>query len=220
MHNSSSGGGFSRRTALKALGSTAGSVALLPWLSDEGLLAFTGLQDANAAPAPRVLSAAQFATLEAFVEAIIPADDRSPGAKEARVADYIDLLLAESDDALTLQWLGGLAALDVEAVARAGAPFAQLDAAGMDTVLSAISAREQTPDTPVEIFFVMTKNATIQGYYTSEIGIHRELKYKGNQFLKEFAGCQTEDSKDCGYCGQKAIPKSQSSNPNPKGLAN
>jgi hypothetical protein len=51
---------------------------------------------------------------------------------------------------------------------------------------------------------VTTKHATIQGYYTSEIGIHRELRYKGNQFLTAFVGCETEDGKDCPHCGQKA----------------
>jgi hypothetical protein len=30
---------------------------------------------------------------------------------------------------------------------------------------------------------------TIDGYYTSEIGIKQELKYKGNTYLKEFKGC-------------------------------
>ena len=49
-----------------------------------------------------------------------------------------------------------------------------------------------------------TKQATIHGYYTSEIGIHQELKYKGNKVLLEFVGCQTVDGKDCPYCGQKA----------------
>ena len=61
---------------------------------------------------------ADSSSLEALVEAIIPTDERSPGAKEARVADYIDLLLSESDDELILQWMGGLAELDEEAVTR------------------------------------------------------------------------------------------------------
>ena len=30
----------------------------------------------------------------------------------------------------------------------------------------------------------MAKQATIRGYYTSKIGIHQELRYKGNQFLQ------------------------------------
>jgi hypothetical protein len=58
--------------------------------------------------------------------------------------------------------------------------------------------------TPVEKFFVTAKQATIHGYYTSELGIHKELRYKGNQILAEFVGCQTVDGKDCPHCGQKA----------------
>jgi len=194
--------GVTRRTALKAFGTSA--VVLLPSLSNEGLLAFSRIQAGKAPPSPKALSTSQFATLEQFVEAIIPADDRSPGAMEARVADYIDLLLSESDDDLTLQWIGGLAALDAEATARFRAPFARLSAAQVDELLADISAKELAPETPLERFFVMTKHATIQGYYTSEFGIHRELRYKGNQFLQEFVGCETEDGRDCPHCGQKS----------------
>ena len=193
----------SRRAALKALGASVGTVAALPWLSDEGLLAFTRIQETNAAPQLKVLSRPQFATLEVLVDAIIPTDDRSPGAKQARVADYIDLLLSEVDRELTLQWIGGLAALDAEATSRFRAPFAKLGSDQVDTILQHISRNEKAPQTPLETFFVMVKQATIRGYYTSEIGIHQDLRYKGNQFLKEFVGCQTEDGKDCPHCGQK-----------------
>jgi len=192
----------SRRAALKALGTTA---ALLPALSPDGLLAFTRLQSGNVAPTPKVLSAPDFHTLEVLVEAIIPTDERSPGAKDARVADYIDLLLSESDEELVLQWMGGLAALNQESALRFRRRFVELDAAQLDSVLAAISKNELDPGTPLEQFFVMTKQATIRGYYSSEIGIHRELRYKGNQFLQEFAGCATEDGKDCPHCGQKHL---------------
>jgi hypothetical protein len=191
----------SRRAALKALGTTA---ALLPALSPEGLALFARIQTANSAPNPKALSALDFSTLETLVEALIPTDERSPGAKEARVADYIDLLLAEADEEIALQWMGGLAAIDHESMARFRAPFAKLTAAQIDTVLSAISKNEEEPQTPLEWFFVMTKNATLRGYYSSEIGIHRELRYKGNTFLQQFVGCATEDGKDCPHCGQKA----------------
>jgi hypothetical protein len=196
--------GVSRRAALRALGAGAGAAALLPWLSDEGLLAFTDLQRRKASPKPKVVPVARFATLEALVEAIIPADDHGPGAKQARVADYIDLLLSESDDELKLQWLGGLETLDAEAAARFGMAFAKLDASSTDILMAAISRNEQAPETPLETFFTMTKHATIHGYYTSEIGIHKELRYKGNQILPEFVGCATEAGQDCPHCGQKA----------------
>ena len=191
----------SRRTALKVFG----TVAALPWLSDEGLLAFARIQETNAPPQPKVFSPPQFATLELLVDTIIPTDDRSPGANQARVADYIDLLVSEGDRQLSLEWIGGLAALDAEALSRFRAPFAKLGAAQVDAIMQAMSRNEKSPQTPLETFFVMAKQATIRGYYTSKIGIHDELHYKGNQFLKEFVGCQTEDGKDCPICGQKHV---------------
>ena len=150
-----------------------------------------------------MLSRAQFDALEALSEAIIPTDERSPGAKQARVADYIDLLLSELDRGIALQWIGGLAALDAEAMSRFRSPFSRLRDAQVDAILQTISRNEKSPQTPLDAFFVMAKQATIRGYYTSKIGIHDELRYKGNQFLREFVGCQTEDGKDCPHCGQK-----------------
>jgi hypothetical protein len=230
---------ITRRDALKTLGAGASAAAVLPFLSDDGLAAFLEIQKANAAPALKVLSAPQYATVEALVEAIIPADERSPGAKEARVADYIDLLLSEGDAALQKQWLDGLAALDAEAAARFDAPFLRLEAAQVYALLDEASRNEpprrepaaepsreerptdvsraerpadaalneqdaETQKTPLQAFFLIAKQATIHGYYTSEIGIHKELRYKGNQLLAEFVGCQTVDGKDCPHCGQKA----------------
>ena len=225
-----------RRTALKALGATA----LLPWLSVEGEAAFAEIQARKAPPKLKVLTAAQYATVEALVETLIPADDRSPGAREARVADYIDLLLGEADAPVREQWLAGLAALDAEAGKRFASPFVKLPEAQAVALLTDISqyetakpraadpaldiARNEQPKlkapqvdtllgdvgrnpaerTSLETFFANTKQATIHGYYTSEIGIHKDLRYKGNQILAEFVGCLTEDGRDCPHCGRKA----------------
>lgn len=205
MSDTRTGRGVSRRAALKTLGAGAGMVTLLPWLSDEGLLAFGELQKKRLAPSLKVLTAPQYASVETLVETIIPTDDRSPGAKAARVADYIDLLLFESDDELKQQWSTGLAALETESTTRFKKPFAKLTASEAEALLTDISKNEANPQTPAEKFFKLSKTLTITGYYTSEIGIHQELKYKGNQFTPEFVGCLTEDGKDCPHCGQKAV---------------
>jgi Gluconate 2-dehydrogenase subunit 3 len=201
---------MSRRAALKALGTGAGAVGLIPWLSDEGFAAFVQTHKAAAhkaatAPELKVLTRAQYASLEALVDGIIPTDERSPGAKEARVADYIDLLLSEQEDARP-EFLAGLTALDAESATRFQAPLSQIAPGQMETLLTDISRNEKAPaekQTPLEKFFVATKNATIFGYYTSEIGIHKDLRYQGNQFVLEFQGCLTVDGKDCPHCGQK-----------------
>jgi hypothetical protein len=208
----------SRRTALKRIGVGTGAIALLPWLSEEGLAAFAEIQKTAAPPSLKALSASQYATLETLVEAIIPADERSPGAREARVADYIDLLLSEADEERRAQWLDGLRVLDAEAAARYAAPFVNLSATQVNELLTEASRHEKDPDvtrteraaaaprqrTPLEAFFVTAKQATIHGYYTSEVGLHKELRYKGNKVLLEFVGCQTVDGKDCPWCGQTA----------------
>jgi len=231
-----------RRSALRTLGAGAGAFTLLPLLSEEGLSAFAEVQRAKAPPNLKALSREQYATVEALVEAILPADERSPGAKEARVADYLDLLLSEVQPGLKQEWLDGLSTLDAESSARFGAPFVRLQAAQVESLLTDISRYEAAAPAgdepaqdsgrpedrkekpvfihnllgnvsleatrprrePLEAFFAITKDATIHGYYTSEIGIHKELRYKGNQILPEFVGCETTNGRDCPHCGQKA----------------
>jgi hypothetical protein len=196
---------ISRRSMLKTMGAGVGAATLVPWLSDEAALAFAEIQQKGTAPALKVLTQPQFASLEALVETIIPADERSPGAKEARVAEYVDLLLSEAEENVKQEWLQGLGALDAEAQARFSAPFARLAAAQAEQLLGDLARNENTPKTPLETFFKTTKNATIHGYYTSEIGIHKELRYQGRKILQEYVGCQTVDGKDCPHCGQKAV---------------
>jgi hypothetical protein len=194
-----------RRAALKTLGAGASAIALVPWLSDEGALAFFEIQKSAAPPALRALSAAQFRTIEALTEAIIPTDERSPGAKAARVPEYIDLLLSEQEEHVRKQFLDGLVALDADSQSRFQKPFAALDASEVEALLTELSRNEKNPQTPSEKFFKNAKNGTIHGYYTSEIGIHKELRYQGRKILQEYVGCLTVDGKDCPHCGQKAV---------------
>jgi hypothetical protein len=181
--------GRGRRRALKSLGLAAGALAIPPALSEAGTIAFLQSVRGGAAPRLRVLSAAEYAAADALAETIIPADAHSPGARAARVADYIDLLLSESSSATRTLWRDGLAALGALAQARFTAPFARLSAAQRIALLTEIATNEAAPQTPVEAFFVAAKDWTIRGYYTSEIGIHKDLRYQGNQFLAEFVGC-------------------------------
>jgi hypothetical protein len=47
-------------------------------------------------------------------------------------------------------------------------------------------------DLPEVRFFIELKRLTVRAYYTSKIGIHDELEYKGNRILQEFAGCDDQ----------------------------
>ena len=176
---------FSRRAAVKAIG----AIAVWPYVSDRAAEAFATIQTSQAPPQLAFLTAAQYTTLDALTETIIPADEHSPGARDARVADYIDLLLAESDDPTQRAWTAGLALLDAESRRRFRVPYARLPPPQAAELLSPLARNEERPTAPLEQFFKATKDATIRGYYTSEIGIQKELEYKGNRILGEFVGC-------------------------------
>lgn len=179
----------SRRTAIRRIGVGVGALAVWPYLSEEGAVAFGRLQETGATRQLTFLSTPQFAAVDAITDAIIPTDAHSPGASAARVADYVDLLLSESEPDIQQAWITGLAALETEAQSRFGAAVAEVPAAQLTALLTELARNEPAPMTVLEQFFKDTKDATIRGYYTSEIGIHQDLNYQGNRFLAEFTGC-------------------------------
>jgi Gluconate 2-dehydrogenase subunit 3 len=182
----------SRRDALKAFATGVGAVITTPVLSEAAWAQAVAVrQQAAAAPATglKFFTAAQHHTVDVLSELIIPADARSGGASAAKVADFIDYLLSGAADDERSVWRDGLAALDATAKQRFSRTFAESTPEQQVTVLTEISANEAAPKTPLEQLFAAAKERTIQGYYTSEIGIHKELGYRGQQFLNEFVGC-------------------------------
>ena len=128
-------------------------------------------------------------------ELIIPTDEHSPGARAAKVAEYIDRRLAEPfGDEPKLQWREGLKLLDQISVEMNGRPFMQADQGQRVAVLTRMAGKESNPEKPEEKFFVELKSSVARAYYTSKIGIHNELEYKGNTYLREFAGVDVSKS--------------------------
>jgi hypothetical protein len=141
------------------------------------------------AAAPKFFNADQMALIATVSEHIIPTDDRSPGAIAAEVPQFIDLMVSESSAENKKLWTDGLAALDKLSQAKNSAPYNKATKEQQIAILTEISKNEMKPTTPEERFFRTIKGMTIDGYYTSKIGIHQELQYKGNTYLKEFKGC-------------------------------
>ncbi|MCZ2078739.1 MAG: hypothetical protein LC130_27550 [Bryobacterales bacterium] len=54
--------------------------------------------------------------------------------------------------------------------------------------MALMAANEAGPKTEAERFFAGPKLMTVNGYYNSAIGIHHELRYKGNRPQPEFRG--------------------------------
>jgi hypothetical protein len=176
-----------RRDVLKLLGS-ATALSALPFE------ALTLIQQASAqaaeSTAVRTLDPHQNATVTTISELIIPATD-TPGAKEAKVNEFIDLLLTEwYDPAETKQFLTGLSEVDACSKEKFSAALVdctpaqqvevlkQLDDAAMVFAAKQKQALRTNAAPPPMNFFYQLKKLTLAGYYTSEIGFSQELGKK------------------------------------------
>lgn len=133
---------------------------------------------------------AQHAYVEELSETIIPADSHSGGAKAAKVADYIDQRLRESqDEEKKATWHEGMRLVDLMSKHFHGKSFVDSSSEERIEVLTVLSDNHEMHELPEVRFFQSLKEMTTEGYYTSKIGIHDELEYKGNRILQEYVGC-------------------------------
>lgn len=131
----------------------------------------------------------EFALVDELTELIIPSDDHSPGARAARAADYIDFRLSESNEEQPKNvWRAGLKLIEQLSQEMHGKSFLASSLEQRITLLKRISENEMKPVKPEEVFFKELKSRTARAYYSSKIGIHTEMEYKGNVSLKEFVG--------------------------------
>lgn len=190
-----------RREALRKLAAATATASFLGW-DPEPMLAGL-LEHGGHAPAPhhhmprtpyrfQTLDTRQRATVAALAEMIIPTTD-TPGAKDAAIDEFADIILSEwSNDAEKQSFLDGLTALDATVMQQFGKPFVdatpeqrleQLTA--MDAGLTAARAARQAwrrdsgaPQPPDyrQLFFHQIRSLTVSGYYASEAGYTKERK--------------------------------------------
>ncbi len=152
--------------------------------------AFTTLQLPAAEPnAPLFFTKKEFALLDALTNLIVPTDEHSPGAHEAGVAEYIDRSVAEAflPEEKT-SWRKGLASIDEKSRLMYHSAFLDSSKEQQVGLLKEIAAAEEHPKTEPEKFFTQLKQTTAFAYYSSSIGIHQEMEYKGNVLLEQFVG--------------------------------
>jgi gluconate 2-dehydrogenase gamma chain len=112
------------------------------------------------------LTAAEADTLEAIVARLIPTDENGPGATEARAAHYIDRALTGPLRGARASYAANLSALDAYAQSKKGAPFAKLNPAEQDAVLTDMEKGVATGFTPnAAAFFALVRTHTIQGTF-------------------------------------------------------
>jgi hypothetical protein len=128
----------------------------------------------------------EVSVIQRFAEILIPATERSGGAKAARVEEYIDHVLRSAAPSLQRAWRRGLSAWAKEKNAK--------------SALDRVVAQEFAPKSAEDRFFVLLKNAVTTAFYTSEEGIQKELGYQGLAFLREYPGWNGEQfSKPVNY---------------------
>lgn len=128
----------------------------------------------------RFFTAEENQLLDQLMETVIPEEAHSPGAHAAQVSLFADLMVATSDDPTKAQWRQGLRLMREEA-ARSS----------LEEALAKAASHEEDPQNELERFFVSLKHMTVNGYYTSAIGIHQDLQYRGNTYLAVFPGCKS-----------------------------
>jgi hypothetical protein len=196
-----------RREALKSLG-TAMSLPVLQQLGWAEALA-VGREVHAALQTEGEESLYIFKTLDphqdqmvsTIAEIIIPETD-TPGAKAARVNEFIDLVLTDwftADE--SERFLVGLGELDQLARETVGKRFVDCEETQQIELLKKIEAEALAAQekgvrirlAPAEHshFFLAMKSLTLIGYYTSEVGMTKELEWE--VFPVSYDGCTNFD---------------------------
>jgi hypothetical protein len=129
---------------------------------------------------PEFLDKYQLKTLEVLAEAIVP------GSTAARVAPFLDQLLAVDSAQSQRQFLGALGAFDMAAIAKHGKSWNTLSASEQDALLRDASTADAK--SAMRGHFQDLKGWVVGAYYSSEPGM-RELGWTGNMFFAELPGC-------------------------------
>ena len=142
---------------------------------------------------PQFFKPDEFKTVELLTELIIPTDEQ-PGAKEAQVGNYIDFVVFSSRafaPSLQQEWIDGLGLLERESQKQFGKAFRTASEAERVALLTEMSSPDRDPKARHEGygFFRLVKEMTVEGFYTSKIGLIDVLDFQGMNYQSEFPGC-------------------------------
>jgi gluconate 2-dehydrogenase gamma chain len=160
-----------RRDAIRRMASGAAAPLLGSLIPDEMLAWGREVHSAaaNSQPAAGALATALMLCLTAMCERIIPADE-TPGATAAGVPAFIDRMLADwYDSPERTRVIAGIEWLDTQSRTRFGREFAACSTSDQETLLLELDREGPSH------WFGTVKYLTIWGYFTSEIGMVREL---------------------------------------------
>jgi len=188
---------ISRRTALQLVGAPA--AAALVWTPAEAEQAHTHAQQARAAAArqskpykPKFFTAHEYATVAVLVDLIIPKDERSGGATDAGVPEFMDFMMVDQPRR-QVAMRGGLALIDRMSEEQFAKRFVACSDQQRRQLLDQIAYSNNVPAgrSQAVAFFSSFRDLTASGFWTTKTGI-ADLQYQGNAFLDEWNGCPEE----------------------------
>ena len=194
---------MNRRDALKVLGLAplAASIGVAPAHLERVTRAVARLEEAGAPAAPTFFNAHEWSTVRVLVDYIIPRDERSGSATDAKVPEFIDFLMSdkEASERSKVAIRGGLAWLDNECQHRFTKSFVAATDAQRRQVLDDIAwpmkARPELHHGV--IFFSRFRDLTASGFFSTQMG-WQDVQYKGNVAVPVWNGCPPEALKKLG----------------------
>ena len=141
---------------------------------------------------PLFFTPAEYALVERLAALIIPTDD-TPGADEAGVAEFIDLMTSRDPD-LQRGFRSGVLWLNAHSAKANAKPFLALAPLQQTALLEPLAYKKKfrAGEEPGREFFNLIREYTIMGFYTSEIGL-KELDFPGLRFYAESPACPHKD---------------------------
>jgi gluconate 2-dehydrogenase subunit 3-like protein len=147
---------------------------------------------ADTAYVPKFFTAREWRTVRLLADYVIPRDDRSGSATDAKAPEFVDFMMLDetTGDDGRLAMRGGLAWLDTECRHRSGTSFAGSTDAQRRLVLDDIAwPKKAAPAMSTGVaFFTRFRDAIASGFYSSATG-WKDLQYVGNVFNPNWNGC-------------------------------
>ncbi len=141
---------------------------------------------------PKFFTPHEWRTVSVLVDDVIPRDERSGSATDAKVPEFMDFILADADssDASRTAMRGGLAWLDLACDDRFGVLFADANETQRHQLLDEIAwPKKARPEMSQGVaFFSRFRDLTASGFFSSAMG-WKDLRYLGNVAVHEWNGC-------------------------------
>lgn len=175
-----------RREAIRRVSAMLGGVALVGGSAIWTACAKDRTESENAVAAGKnigTFTPADVAFLDEVADTILPDTQKSPGAKAAKVGTYMAVMVTDCYEAKDQQvFRDGFAKLDNASTQRIGTTFLKATPAQRLTLLELLDreAKDYTDkrkDGDPPHYFRMMKELTFSGYFTSEIGMTKALRY-------------------------------------------